>query len=189
MDSRYFQICYLDTGKETLKNFFSLIFIFCFFFPWDSLIVTTSKATLEECVKADRLHEYRRDYFKLFENPNSPFHQSGLFKLEGQFDRGYFPGLKNYYLDSEIGHDNDDRVKKISAIKSALYRAKGISQSCQDNLSVDNFKVSVDNSKLFTHRWQLKCFPNLTVGIAPSARKLNKPLNLKRTFVVGLHWH
>jgi hypothetical protein len=133
------------------------------------------------------LQEYRRDYFELFENSDSEVHQSGLFKLEGQFERGYFPGLKNYYLDSEIGNDDEDNNnnRKISTIKGALYRAKGISQSCQNNLSVDNFKVSVDNSKLYTHRWQLKCFPNLTVGISPSARKLNKPLNLKRTFIVG----
>jgi len=110
-----------------------------------------------------------------------------LFKLEGKFERGFFPGLKNYYLDSEIsGDDSGDQRTKIKDIKGALYRAKGISQSCQNSLCVDNFKVSVDNSGLFTHRWQLKSFPNLTVGIAPATRKLNKPLNLKRTFVVRI---
>ena len=150
----------------------------CIYIQQDSLIVTTSKPTLEECVKSEHLDDFRTNYHNIFENPNSPLHQSGLFKLEGKFERGFFPGLKNYYLDSEIPSDNADRCKKIQDIKSALYRAKGISQSCQNSLCVDNFKVTVDNSGLFTHRWQLKSFPNLTVGIAPTARKFNKPLNL-----------
>jgi hypothetical protein len=149
--------------------------------------VTTSKATLKDCVKPGRLKDYHDKYYDIFENPESTTHQSGLFKLEGQFERGYFPGLKNYYLDSEISSSEQDNLRPVKTIDGAVYRAKGISQSCQNNLCVDNFKVSVDNSKLYTHRWQLKSFPNLTVGVTPTSRKLNKPLNLKRTFVVRIY--
>ena len=162
MDPALFQICYLDT---------------------DSIYMTIARDSLEECVKPGRMEEFEAKRHVIFENSDSDRHQGGLLKIEGEYRRAYFPGLKNYYLDNEIEEILSQPVKSIP---SATYRAKGISHLGQRNLAVEHFKVSVDSDNVSTNVWRLRPQPNMTLGMTPVSRKLNKPLNLKRIFVVSL---
>jgi hypothetical protein len=163
MCPKKFEICYLDT---------------------DSLIVTISEDNVEKCVRPEKWQYYLQNKFKVFEDPNGLRHQGGLFKLEGEFKKGYFRSIKNYYLDDEEAETAEDAP--VGQIASATFRAKGISQSGQNMLFVRHFKADVDNKDVHTNTWKLRPFANMTMGITPVSRKLNKPLNLKRSFVVRL---
>jgi len=146
--------------------------------------MTIARDTLRECVKPGRSKEYDEKYSTVFENPDGETHQGGLLKIEGVYRRGYFPGLKNYFLDSELGCEGDSS-EPIKHLSSAVFRAKGISQMAQKNLAVEHFKVSVDSNHVHTNTWKLRPQPNMTIGVSPVSRKLNKPLNLKRIFTVS----
>lgn len=154
----------------------------------DSIIVTISEDSLEACVTIGKEKYFEAIRENIFENPSSDRHQSGLFKLEGTFNKGYFPSLKTYYLDDELDElDASDITtdKTVNQIQSAVYRAKGVARHGQNKMSKKHFDISNDNTNVYVNIWKLKPFSNMTVGIAPVSRKLNKPLNLKRNFLVS----
>lgn len=99
------------------------------------------------------------------------------------FRRGLFPSVKTYYLDDELVG-----LKNIPAgtVPTSVFRAKGITSKAQSAMTADHFdaknlKTNIDK---VSNAWKLRPFPNLTVGITPMTRRLNRAINVKRYFLV-----
>ncbi|OXE35123.1 MAG: hypothetical protein CGW95_15830, partial [Phenylobacterium zucineum] len=174
LDPRLAELCYVDT---------------------DSCIWSLSKRSLEECLRPDRLDQWRSKGGVLADESGAESCH-GKLKHEGTFDGGLFKSVKIYRLfnsrgDAEAADDGGDDEMDNSFRRDwtvAYTRCKSVHRSTAEKLSDRVFDPLETVKKFGIHRTVLRPTRAGEMAIKRESRSLPVPFNLKRLVSPdGLH--
>ena len=166
LDPALAELCYIDT---------------------DSCVWSQTHRSLEDCIRPDRLAEWREA--SIMADETAPASCHGKLKLEGLFDGGLFKTLKIYRLfnrSASGGGDggDDDEEEETSSWKVAYTRCKGIARWAADQLPSNQFdplcELPGHNDRLAVHRNCLRPSRAGEIRLYHETRSPALPFNLKR---------